>query len=366
VALGALLLVPRWNASVSTRLRAVGALMVATTAFLVPWAARNWAFTGNPLAPALQSVFSGPGREYFDPLALDQVQAFVRAIGMGRSLTALVTLPWNLTMNIVPGVYGNSYGYQIGPLYFVLALAVLLVTPARRDPLASLFLELSGLLVLLWFLTVQESRLLLSALSMLAVAGATAIDELVPRRPSAGSLLLVLPLYVAPYGAWWRFERFATHWAYAVGPLDAEEIAAREPAHVVGRWLATNLAPRDRVLLVFESRGYLFQGTDYIPAVINEGSAVLQLIHRAPDVRALRCQLESLGVTIAVVNENNLQRFPPAFVDAYHEEDLRRDVALIHELLETSTTTLLSRSGVRAARLRPVVVSPSFPYTSGR
>jgi hypothetical protein len=328
-------------------------LVLTTTALFAPWGARNWAWTGNPVAPALQSVFNGPGREYFDPVALEQVQAFVHAIGRGRSLAALAALPWNLTMNVVPGVYGNSYGYQIGPLYFVLVLAIFLVRPARRDPLVALLLEVGGLLLLFWFVTVQESRLLLPVLPMVAVGGGIALDALVPRRPSAGWLLLVLPLYVAAYGVYWRFERFASHWAYALGSLDPEEIAAREPAYVAGHWLAKQLSPRDRVLLVFESRGYLFRDMDYIPAVINEGSAVLQMIHRSPDVRTLRCELEALGVTVVVVNDNNLLKFPPTFIDGYRQDDLRGDVALIRDLVEHGGTPLWSHGGVRVARLRP-------------
>jgi hypothetical protein len=344
---------------VGWRSRFEGAVVLAACSalLLAPWLVRNAYFTGNPVSPLLQGVFHRAGLEYFDPVVVEQVMAFTHRIGMGRSLSAFLALPWNLTLESTPGVYRGSFGFQIGPLHFVALLATLLSGAARRPPWVGRLLALGGLFTLVWFVHEQEARLLLHALALFAVAGAAGIDELAGSRASWGRLLLLLPLCAAGYGLWYGAHTLRWDYGFALGGLPREEIDGGEPAAAAGEFLRRHMQEGDRLLLVFESRGFHFRGVDYIPAVLHEASGVLQMIHRERDPKALRCRLAALGVTHVLLNTGALARFPPVFVEGYQRPDLDRDVARVRAMLAESGVPIWSAGGVSVVRLRPVAGS---------
>jgi 4-amino-4-deoxy-L-arabinose transferase-like glycosyltransferase len=354
LALALVLLIP----SGVTRLRSrfEGAVVVAgcSALLLAPWLVRNWVFAGNPVSPLFQGLFHGAGREYFDPVAVEQVLEFTHGIGMGRSLSAFLALPWNLTMETTPGVYRKSFGFQIGPLYFVALLAALLSVSARRPPWMARLLALGGVLTLIWFVHEQEARLLLPALALFAVAGAAAIDDLAGGPSSWGRLLLALPLCAAGYGLWYGAYDIAWEYGYALGRLPRAQLEAQEPAAAAGDVLRREMKHGDRALLIFESRGYYFHGLDYIPAVLHEGSGVLQMIHRESDTKSLRCRLEGLGVSHVVFNAGALARFRPIFVEGYRQPELEKDVARVRKMLSESGVPIWTSNGMSVVRLRPV------------
>jgi hypothetical protein len=334
------------------RVRGVAAIGLASAALLLPWIARNWVLTGDPVAPMAQSLFL-PDRPYFDPVAVEQVVAFARAAGTGRTLTSLLALPWHLTMTSVPGVYVDSFGYQAGPLYFVGVLAALLATAARRDRLVATLLVAGALLTLGWFLGSQEARLLLPALVMFTVAGAIGFDRLVGDGHAWSRLLLLLPVAAAVYGSGRALANVSWYYAYALGSLDPVSYERRDPVAQAGALLAERMRPGERVLLVFEGRGWLVRGVDYVPSVPYQGSPALQLIHRAPDLHALRCRLAELGITYLLVDEPALARYPPMPVGDYDDRDLAADRARVTELLRTATRQIATFDGVQVARLEP-------------
>jgi hypothetical protein len=111
---------------------------------------------------------------------------------MGRDLLALVGLPWNLTMRVEPGVY-EAFGFQIGCLYLLGAVACLAQSEARRNPIARMLLPFIAVLVLLWFFTIQEPRYLLPALALVAVVGGIGWDRLLTSAGRWKRLWLLLP-----------------------------------------------------------------------------------------------------------------------------------------------------------------------------
>jgi hypothetical protein len=105
---------------------------------------------------------------------------------------------------------------------------------------------------------------------------------------------------------------------------------------------------------MFESRGWYFRGLDYVPAVLHEGSGVLQMIHRARDAKALRCRLETLGITHVVVNTAAVGRYPPVFVERYRPADLQQDILRVQAFLQEWTEPIWNADGIVVARLKPV------------
>jgi hypothetical protein len=322
---------------------------------VIPWLARNLAFTGNPFAPFAQGLFHSPGSEFFSPLWLAQAVASVRDTGRGRSLAALVLLPLNLTLRVDPGDY-RTFGFRLGWVTPAGVVAALVDPATRRDPLIATLLRLAGLQVLLWFCTAQEPRFVLPAVPMVLLAGAVALDRLA--RPGAARALLVLPAVAFLHTQWPALALLPHRFGYGLGTLPIAAFESQEPSLTVANELRGALSASDRVLLLFEPRGYFFRGLDYIPAHSVDASPALQLVHQAPDPAALGERLRALGVTHVLLNANNLRRYRQSFVPGYGAADLEADLARLHGFLDADAELTIARTGVFVWRLRRPGPSP--------
>jgi hypothetical protein len=333
------------------RARAALTLGAVALAAFVPWMIRNAALTGNPFTPLLQSLFYRPGREFFDPLVLDQQVRFAQSVGMGRGPLQLLALPWNLTMRSRAGVYAGSFGHEVAVLPVFGALATLLLPAVRRHPTVRAALITSGIFSALWFLGAQEARYLLPVFPLLALAAAATLDHAIG-DDRAGRWLLVLPAAALLHGLIPWMNRVGYEYGYALGTLPRERMELADPSARVAATLRRTLPADARLLMLFEARSYLFRGIPHIPYHAYEGSPVLQIIHRTPDPAALRCRLAELGVTHLLVNTGHIERHP-TFTAAYSREDYAADLRRLRAFLQGWTSPLLSDAGVLAVALRP-------------
>ncbi len=355
-ALCAVILASPFRAPLRDRLKA--AAVVAALGLLVasPWLVRNVVFTGDPVAPMFQSLFSAPGHEYFDPIVIDQQRAFARVPGMGRGALALVMLPWNLTMRSVQGRYLDSFGFQVGPLY-LLAVLLSLALVRRGNRPARPFLAVALLLTLAWFFTGQEARFLVPVFPLLAFAGAVALAALTPPRGLVRAGFLAVPLLGVLYAQWPLWNRATLRYGYALGRLPKDDLELSDPAAAVGRYLRATLGPGDRLLLVRESRAFYFRGLDYVPYHINEGSPVLMLVHRARDLSDLDCRLAAMGVTHVLLNRN--VGIPPMEVAGYGSREFQEDLQRIDAFLRERTRPVVDYRGVYVGRLTHAGTCPA-------
>lgn len=349
--LGALLLVVARRQPPRALARALALVAAGVVAALAPWLVRTAVFTGNPLSPALQSH----AHPYFDPQVIAQMLAFSRSIGAGHSLGAVVALPWTLFIASSPGVYSGGFGFDVGPLYLAALVAVAVaaaIAPAtRRQPLARLPLAAGGLLTLGWFFTSQEARYLLPALLLFALAGAIALDALAAR---ARLLVWALPLAALALTQAPLFASLPSRFAVALGHVSADEVAEGGDSARVAAALRASLPPDARLLLVLESRSFLFRGLDFLPYHVLEGAPVLRLVHDAADERALRCRLAALGVTHVVVNLDFARRFHPVPIPGYGAVEYTADLGRLRRFLDAWAEPIARSGGVIAARLRPI------------
>ena len=145
-------------------------------AFLVaiPWYAKNWAFTGNPVYPFLSSVFGG---QYWD----DFRTAWYASAGTGIGLqpSTLLALPWLLTLGVRDA---NFWDGRTGPLLLLFLPLIVWVSLSRRPlkrPFALNLLLIYALahfafwaLGVIWSRSLWQSRLLLPGLvGLIPVAG---------------------------------------------------------------------------------------------------------------------------------------------------------------------------------------------------
>jgi 4-amino-4-deoxy-L-arabinose transferase-like glycosyltransferase len=333
-----------WRPKLAASLKFAG----AATLVLSPWLLRNLVLTGNPVSPAAQSVFHAPGQEYFDPVALEQSLAFTRSVGFGRGIDDLVLLPVNLSLRARIGDY-TGFGFRIGVLYVVGAVAFLLARGHHIATAAATALKLAGLLTVLWFVSFQEPRYLLPALCLIAVAGGVGLDAILPRRRSAAALLWVVPIAALVHTQWSAAVLLPWRYGYALGDLPVAAFEAQEPALAVVPALRRAMGPGDRLLPIHEPRGFFYRGMDYVPATAPE---VMQLVHRSPSPEAFAERLRALGVTHVLVNANNVGRYRTWHVEGYGPQDEERALALLEAFLARHTAPVIEDRGVIVRKLR--------------
>jgi hypothetical protein len=335
-----------------TRLR--DSVLVAGLSALVvsPWLVRNLVLTGNPAAPALQRLFYEPGQEFFDATAVAQHVESVRLVGFGRGWDDLLLLPVNLTLRVRLGDY-SAFGFRAGPLYVAGLLAALALGAARRSPALRGLLPASGLMTLGWFFTSQEPRYLLPALALVAVAAGVGLDEMVRRcaagrPPALAALAWAVPLAALAHTQTATLARLPYVYGYALGRLSVDGFRQQDPALVVADRLRATLTPRDRLLPVYEPRGFFFQGLDYVMA---HQVDLMQMVHRAGDPETLAGELRGLGVTHVLVNTENVARYRTVAVPGYGERELDQDLMVLGALLQRHSTPLMAYRGVIVRRM---------------
>jgi dolichyl-phosphate-mannose-protein mannosyltransferase len=310
-----------------------------------PWLVRNFVFTGNPMAPVLQSVFHRQGGEYFHPVALAQAVTFARSIGFGRGILDLLLLPVNATLRVEIGSYA-AFGYRIGVMYVVGVLAF--VFAGHRSPSAAgAALKLAGLLTLVWFYTFQEPRYLLPALCLIAVAGGVGLNCLITRGRH-GAALWLIPLVALIHTQWSAARLLPYRYGYALGSLPLAAFEAQEPSLAVVPRLRQLMAPGDRLFLIYEPRGFFYRGLDYLASNSWE---VMQMVHEAESPAAFAEQLAALGVTHVLVNTDNVKRYRTWFVEGYGAAEFERDLARLDAFVVQETTPLFSDRHVLVRRL---------------
>ena len=160
-----------------------------------PWYARAWAAARNPVAPMLVNVFGIQPPERWTPRAEAGLKRFEARFGRGHDPTALLRLPWDLTM------HGSVFGGAVG--IAVLAAAPGVVLALRRHRRLIAVLGGVAIYVAVWMSPVGslQFRFLLPVLpflSLLAAAGFVALGSRskVMDWAVAALLLLSLPPFI--------------------------------------------------------------------------------------------------------------------------------------------------------------------------
>jgi hypothetical protein len=330
------------------RERARLSLEVAAIAGLVflPWLVRNAVFTGNPVAPAAQFLFYPRGQEYFNPVAVAQSLAFGRGVGYGRDFLHLLLLPVNATLRV--GEDYETFGFRIGVMYVVGVLAALLAGVHHGPSVPATALKLAGLITIAWFYSFQEPRYLLPALGLMAVAGGAGLDALVPRGRHWSGALLLVPLAALLHAQATGALLLPYRYGYALGALPVARFEAQEPSLAVVPRLRHEMQPGDRLMLIYENRGFFYRGMDY---VFSNWSEVMQMVGEAESPAAFADHLAALGVTHVLINTGNLTRYRTWFVEGYGEAEFARGLARLDAFVKQETTPLFSDRHVQVRRL---------------
>ena len=273
----------------------------------LPWLARAWYFTGNPVFPLANGLFRSP---YFPPAMDAAAKAMYANEGVGRSLQALVLLPWTVTVH--PGPFRGTPGALLLPG------AILAILRLRNLQVRYAFV-LAGLYFYTWAITAQEIRYLLplvpllSVMAALGILGGDAADakperRRLPIRPLAmlaillASLMALPPIYPTWVHDWTYWHGYLSPVSFLTGKQTAQEYLSRDvPSIYVYDYVNANLHATDRVLLLNDSAQFYSR----IPTLYSftvEGERILQETTEEGVMR----RLKESGISHVLLNYNGV------------------------------------------------------------
>lgn len=279
------------------------ALAAVTAFFLAPWWARNFHYTGNPVAPFFMQVFGGEEGINWDSRRAALQFQYYQSFGMGRGLLDFLLLPVNLTF--FSETHSLKFDGAIGVLYFSLIPGLFWL---RRGPApaARQVVHLAVLLAVFlvsWFMQSQYIRLLapsLVFLTLLSVYGfermmAAAGRRKIPRRLAHLVLAGGIMFNLAAIGQEWLRKQPLE---YLAGRESRDQYLARHiPSYPLFREINNALGEDAVVLFVYmRNLGYLCD-RKFISDTFFEAHTVRALIHRDSSIDGIAGQLRNMGVT---------------------------------------------------------------------
>jgi hypothetical protein len=256
-----------------------------------PWYVYSAVHVGNPVFPFLAEIF---GHGSWAAGDLEGQLSEMRQLGMGRSLRALVLLPWNLLAH--PDRFGPSQ--RLSPLLLALLPGIAIVGATRRF---RGLLALAAAYGLVWFFSVQSTRYLLPVVPFGALLAGVALDRLVrwlaPRRRTATAAVATVAVAAVLLFPGWLF---AVRRVVPVGPPPgtAEErhayLARQLPSYPAYRWLNETKGSAYRLYAIYdENMAYfadgVFMGDWFGPARYRD------VVDKLADGPALHEALSRLG-----------------------------------------------------------------------
>ena len=224
--------------------------------FMAPWWVRNYLYSGNPFLPLLMQFLGGEDRANWDFTRAMQFNDYVKLFGMGRGLTDLLLLPYNLTFHAQP--HTLKFDGQIGIVFFMLIPAMIAVLWKPRPPSWMALSVCFAVLIGFWFVYFQYVRFLAPAftvLTLLCVAGLEKVTRsphgFLPRWLSQALLGVVAGGVLFNLYLIWDVWHVKAPTNYVIGKETRDEYLARN-VHRYPIYQAMNqLAPESKVLLIF-------------------------------------------------------------------------------------------------------------------
>ncbi|MCC6441869.1 MAG: glycosyltransferase family 39 protein [Armatimonadetes bacterium] len=278
------------EAAQSLALFLIPALLVA-----MPWYLKSYLYTGNPVYPFFYEIFGGRNWSVENALVYRQEQL---KFGLGRDLSSLLLLPWNLMLHSQRFFDSLVMFATIGPLPFGFLCAI--VFSKKLDRSAAAFAAYAVVFVLFWFVQMQQVRYLLVVLPLVMAAGAHAflsgwrtfrwIKPVVAIYVASG---LLFGMYVA-----FRVNQPMIPVAFGIEP---REDYLRRTLDVYPAIRFVNTLPENaKVIFFHEPRGF-YSDREYFWG--NPGHHTLIPYERFTSARTMFDHFKRMGFTHVLVNE---------------------------------------------------------------
>lgn len=277
--------------------------ILAGTCFLLlaPWWGRNYAFTGNPLAPYFLQFLGGEDRFNWDAARSGLQQIYYNSFGMGHGLKEFLLLPVNLTFFSEKD--SLRFDGEIGILYFLLIPTWFWLR--RRDlPAVTVFF----ILLVFWFAHFQYVRTLTPSFIFLALLSGAGLERMTTVQsgkssPSVFNWRRFVPVGLS-MGMLFNLGLITHEWQntrplpYLLGQESRSQFWTRHiPAYPLFQTANETLAPDSVVLLVYmKNLGYLME-RKFISDTFFEAHTLKTILAHDASIEGITKQLHALGAT---------------------------------------------------------------------
>jgi hypothetical protein len=273
-------------------------LGLPTLLLALPWYAKSYLYTGDPLYPFLSRHAGGSewsaslGQQFFD---------WQRSIGMGRSLLDYLALPLRVVRDGGRGY--DHFGAQVG-MFWLLAVPLSMAV-SFRSRVVRPYLLCAGAYFVLWAFSSQQTRFLIAVLPPLAIATALSVDWIANHIPAGNGrrsfwLMLAIGACVALVPSFQpSLERALDEAKNLVshGPADRSSVIPEGYAFIDAK-----TAPDATIMLLNTNHGF-FLDREYIADSFFEASQMNAVLSKARSADDLSAILRRLGVTHLYVSQ---------------------------------------------------------------
>ncbi|MDO8587836.1 MAG: glycosyltransferase family 39 protein [Armatimonadota bacterium] len=272
-------------------LSSAAGLCLLALAIASPWYIKSYVYTGNPVYPFLYDTFAGKN---WNAHLAEVYRASQMKFGMGASLDSLALAPWNLTMYAGRFFDSDVLFASIGPV-FLASLPLLAAVRFGRPKLRAvlLFIAAAGII---WFYMTQQSRYLIPAIAVGAVAVGALVDEL-------GNLRLAKALLFTSIGCAWAWTMIiAGYMAVKAAPglVNPESYLAETlDIYPACQYINRELPREAGIILIADTRGFYLDRDYFWGDEIHHTLIPYDRFRGAADMVGF---LRSKGVTHALVN----------------------------------------------------------------
>ncbi len=276
-------------------------LVLGSLLMLSPWLARNYFFTGNPLAPFFMSLFGGESGMNWD-VARSQMQfQYFSSFGMGRGILDFFSLPINLTFFSEQN--SLKFDGKIGILYLLL-LPALLGLSRKTIPAIIVF----SVLLIFWFIQTQQIRFLAPAFVFLSVLLVSGLEQLLQKNKIGKKEKLFFTAILA-LGILFNTSLIMKEW-FRINPLpyilkkeSREQFLTRQirayPSYQDANEMLTE---KDKVLLIYmRNFGYLMD-RPFFSDTFNEAYTLTDIIDKGVYAEDILNRLKIRGITHVLFN----------------------------------------------------------------
>ncbi len=287
---------------------------VLAIAVCSPWYVKTLVYTGNPVYPFFYRLFDG--RDWSLELARNY-SMLQREFGLGRSVHAFLTLPYDLTFR--SDAFYDTPGLYVGPL-FLAAVPVLIVARCGSKKLAGLLCLFAAQLVV-WFAMTQQSRYLIPALALLAPLASGLLWRDM-RLQKARSAWWTMVIATALFGLVTLVPGLSQSLPYMLGVQDRDEYLTKAlDIYPAVKFANENLPANSKLALFGDTRGF-YLDCDYVWADYGHN---LRFSEHCASLEEFLHLLKSNNVTHVLVNF----RFFP------REQDAVGNAKLVYQAIRT-------------------------------
>ena len=278
-------------------------LVLGSLLILSPWLARNYFFTGNPLAPFFINIFGGENGMNWD-IARSQMQfKYYSSFGMGHGILDFFSLPINLTF--FSELNSLKFDGKIGILYFLL-LPALLGLGRKALPTIIVF----SVLLVFWFLQMQSIRLLAPAFAFLSLLLISGLNQIFIKYQSGKIEKKILTAILA-LGILFNTSTIIKEW-FHVNPLSyllKKETREQFLSHQIKAYPSYYdankfLTEKDKVLMVYmKNLGYLMN-RPFLSDTFLESHTLSEIIDKGVYAADIINRLKARGITHVLFDFN--------------------------------------------------------------